>query len=179
RWAAPVARPPAGGRRRRAACAQQLAQAEHAWRARLGDDLVTAARLSLEALVSQLDLELPHFPTGYGPADGSVTGGGRWGRLHALRRAGMPGLVFAAAEERRGADAWEVASGGALYVAATGQDWKPIRRDEGDTVTALPLSALLSQALMAFTIDYEGSGGLSLAATANVVRHMDDDGVDV
>jgi uncharacterized protein (DUF433 family) len=32
---------------------------------------------------------------------------------------------------------------------------------------------------MAFTIDYEGSGGLSLAATANVVRHMDDEGVDV
>lgn len=91
----------------------------------------------------------------------------------------MPGLEFDAAEEHRAADAWEAASGGALHVAAAGQDWKPVLRDEGDTVTALPLSALLSEALMALTLDYEGSGGLSLAATANVVRHMDDDGVDV
>jgi hypothetical protein len=169
----------AEGQRQRDACARQLAQAEQAWRARLGDDVVTAARVSLESLVSQLDLELPHFPAGYGAADGSVTGGGRWGRPAALRYAGLPGHVFDAAEEQRAADAWEAASGGALYVASTGQDWKPVRRDEGDTVTTLPLSALLSQALMAFSIDYEGSGGLSLAATANVVRHMDDDGVDV
>jgi hypothetical protein len=134
----------------------------------------------LESLVSQLDLELPHFPAGYGAADGSVTGGlWRWGRQAALRRGGRPGLEFDAAEEHRAADAWEAASGGALYVAAARQDWKPVLRDEGDTVTALPLSALLSEALMAFTIDYEGSGGLSLAATANVVRHMDDEGVDV
>jgi hypothetical protein len=32
---------------------------------------------------------------------------------------------------------------------------------------------------MAFTLDYEGSGGPSLAAAANVVRHIDDGGVDV
>jgi hypothetical protein len=170
----------AEGQRQRDACTQQLAQAEHAWRARLGDEVVTAARVSVESLVRRFDLELPHFPAGYGPVDSSVTGGlGRWGRQHALQRAGMPGLEFDPAEEQRAADAWEAASGGALYVAAAGQDWKPVLRDEGDTVTALPLPALLSQALMAFTLDYEGSGGLSLAATANVVRHMDDVGVDV
>jgi hypothetical protein len=169
----------AEGQRQRDACARQLARAEHMWQARLGDDAVAAVRVSLEALVRQLDLELPHFPAGYGPADGSVTGGGRRGRQHALRRAGMPGLEFDAAEEQRAADAWEATSGGALYVAATGQDWRPVLRDEGDTVTTLPLSALLSQALMAFTLDYEGSGGLSLAATANVIRHMHDEGVDV
>jgi hypothetical protein len=170
----------AEGERQRDACAQQLAQAEQMWRTRRGDDIVTAVRVSLESLVRRLDLELPHFPAGYGPVDSSVTGGlGRWGRQHALRQAGLPGLEFDAAAEQRAADAWEAAAGGALYVAATGQDWKRVLRAEGDTVTTLPLSALLSQALMAFTLDYEGSGGLSLAATANVVRHMDDEGVEV
>jgi hypothetical protein len=167
------------GRRQRDACAQQLAQAEHAWRARLGDDVVTAARVSLESLVSQLDLELPHFPAGYGPADASVTGGVCWGRPARPRCAGAPELEFDAAEERRAPGAWEAASGGALDVSSAGQDWKPVLRGEGDSVTTLPLSALLSEALMAFTIDYEGSGGLSLAAAASVVRHLHDDGVDV
>ena len=39
--------------------------------------------------------------------------------------------------------------------AGHGNDWKPVERAEGDTVSTLPLTALLSQALMAFTIDYE------------------------
>lgn len=50
-----------------------------------------------------------------------------------------------------------------------GQDWRPVRRVGADTVAGLGLSALLSQALVAYTMDYEADGG-SLALNANVLR---------
>ena len=56
-----------------------------------------------------------------------------------------------------------------------GQDWRPVRRGSGDTVSGLPLPALLSQALMAFTLEYESGVGLAacLAFDANVLRFLD------
>lgn len=55
-----------------------------------------------------------------------------------------------------------------------GQDWRPVRRGAGDTTTSLPLPALLSQALMAFTLDYEADTGIAscLALDANVIRFL-------
>ena len=82
-------------------------------------------RKALEELVGQLELELPHFPASYGAADPSATG------APFIRPKKPPeGVVH-------------------------GTDWKPVPRGDGDTVSALPITALLSQALMAFTIDYE------------------------
>jgi len=95
------ARLTAAGRRAREACERCVVVAEARWREHLGDEIFARLRSSLEALVGQFDLELPHHPSGYGPADSSVTGGVavRWGRRHALRVKGLPGLVFDPAAE--------------------------------------------------------------------------------
>lgn len=176
-----IARLSASGRKARDVYEQCIDKAEAAWRGRLGDEVVARLRSSLEALVGQFDLELPHHPTGYGPADGSVTGGvaGRWGRRHALRVKGLPGGVFDPVAEHEAAEEWEKGSGGRLYVRETGQDWRPVPRGEGDTTSELSLFALLSQALMAFAIDYEGCGGLALARSGNFLRHIGDQGVEI
>jgi len=52
---------------------------EQRWRERLGDDLMQTLRVSLAALVGEFDLELPHYPAGYGPADMRITGGDGYG----------------------------------------------------------------------------------------------------
>jgi hypothetical protein len=107
----------------------------------------------LRELVRQLYLEWPHYPTGYGPADHSITGG-----------------VYAA-------------GGGQIdsKVPTHAADWAPVLRDDvdGSSVAGLPVSALLSQALVAFAADFEELwiGGLHLAAT--VLRLLPDDGAPV
>ena len=58
----------ASGRAVRDACAHRVEAAEAALRERFGDDVLAKLRMSLEAIVSQFDLELPHHPVGYGPA---------------------------------------------------------------------------------------------------------------
>lgn len=170
----------------RAACdawSAQVAAMEDEWRSRFGSAL-DELRDALVEVVSRFDLELPHYPQSYGPADGSITGGvsGRWGRPHACRKAGLPRFEYDADEENQEAEAWEAESGGRLYVRGHGQDWRPVPRasdGESHTVSGLSLLALLSQAMVAISIDYEGSGGTSLANAANRFRLMDDDGVRV
>jgi DNA-binding MarR family transcriptional regulator len=108
---------------------------EKAWAKRFGEEKVAGLRSALEALVGRFELELPHHPEGYGPADPSMGPGGR--------------------------------------------DWKPQPRGDGDTVSLLPLSALLSQALTAFAIDYEAQAQQSLMYVANVLRVVDGKGVPV
>lgn len=106
---------------------------------RVVDDKWPQLRAPLAALVAQLPLEWPHFPTGYGTADHSATGG--------------------------------------VWRGVTGTDWKPVHRVlEDDTVSGLPVSALLSQAYMAFTADYESLGLGALYWAANVLRRIPDDG---
>ncbi len=56
---------------------------------------------------------------------------------------------------------------------AHGRDWKPVIRREGDTVASLPLTALLSQALMAFTIDYENGLPWPLHSTLTTLVHIE------
>ena len=107
----------------------------------------------LREVVRQLYLEWPHYPTGYGPADHSITGG-----VH-------------------------VSGGGKSdsKVPTHGADWAPVPRHdvEGSSVADLALSALLSQAFVAFAADFEelGIGGLHLAAS--VLRVLPDGGVPV
>jgi hypothetical protein len=103
----------------------------------------TPLRKTLEQLVGALPLELPHFPVSYGTADPSAIGG-PYGQT-VKRTEGVP---------------------------AHGNDWKPVVRGAGDTVSDLPLTALLSQVLMAFTVDYEDRFPWPLANTMNVLSHL-------
>jgi hypothetical protein len=117
--------------------------------ASIGTDFATPLR----GLVRRLYLEWPHYPTGYGPADHSITGG-----------------VY-------------TAGGGQIdsKVPTHAADWAPVVRHDvdGSSVEGLPLSALLSQAFVAFAADFEELwiGGLHLAAA--VLRLLPDDGVPV
>jgi DNA-binding MarR family transcriptional regulator len=120
-----------GGRNTRDAMLRLFDVVDARWRKRFGPRTIDGLRRSLEALVGRLELELPHYPTGYGAADPSVGRGG--------------------------------------------QDWKAVPREPGSDVSQLPLSALLSQALMAFSLDFEASG-MSHALAANVLRLVGTDG---
>ncbi len=108
---------------------------------------------ALREVVRQYYLEWPHYPTGYGPADHSITGG-----VH-------------------------VSGGGTSHskVPTHGADWAPVPRHDvgGSSVAGLALSALLSEAFVAFAADFEelGIGGLHLAAS--VLRLLPDGGVPV
>jgi hypothetical protein len=72
----------------------------------------------------------------------------------------------------------DVSAIGAPYSNRTGSgrlhgtDWTPVPRGDGDTVTLLPITALLSQALGAFTIDYEDQFQWPLANTTLVLVHL-------
>lgn len=120
-------------------CAEQEAgrleveAVEREWRSRFDDGSIASLRDGLRTIVSQLEFELAHFPSQYGPADPRTTGGG-------------------------------------------GQDWRPTARWSGDAT--LPLSALLSQALVAFTITFEDTNG-PIAWCANVLRFAQAREVDV
>ena len=104
-------------------------------------------------LVRQLYLEWPHFPTGYGPADHSITGG-----------------VYSLGGGRTDST-----------VPTHADDWAPVARHDvdGSSVEGVPISALLSQAFVAFAADFEELwiGGLHLAAT--VLRLLPDQGLPV
>ncbi|MCA1841056.1 MAG: MarR family winged helix-turn-helix transcriptional regulator [Actinobacteria bacterium] len=99
-------------------------------------------RMVLEGLVRQLPFELPHFPASYGAADPSAIGGSF---VKPPKKTGIP---------------------------AHGIDWSPVPRDDGDTVSSLPLTVLLSQTLMALTTDYESHFPWPLASTATVLCHL-------
>jgi hypothetical protein len=105
---------------------------------------------ALRDLVCQLHLEWPHYPTGYGPADHSITGG-----------------IYAGGGKTDST------------VPTHAVDWSPVVRHDldGSSVADLPLSALLSQAFVAFAADFEECwiGGLHLAAS--VLRLLPDEGM--
>ncbi|HUQ38985.1 MAG TPA: hypothetical protein VM030_02440, partial [Acidimicrobiales bacterium] len=138
---------PDGGKARRLELTEVGRAAARDWPAQLGALDArwagTPLRAGLEGIVSQLPLELPHFPAPYGAADPSAIGGPYM--QGAKRTEGIP---------------------------AHGKDWRPVPRTDGDTVTALPVTALLSQALMAFTIDYEDLFPWPLESTLNVLCHI-------
>lgn len=107
-------------------------------------------RDALEKVVRGIDVELPHYPTGYGQGDSSFTGGDS-----------IP------------------AEPGPPRIPAHGMEWPVVLRDVA-AVGELPLSALLSQALIAFTIDYDAPGegvfgGLNTAV--RFFRHVPDTGI--
>ena len=136
----------AAGRRARDAGRDMLQATEADWLSKYPP--VRPLRAALTELVQQLDLELPHFPIGYGPVDDSVTGGGA-----------------------------RPAVDGPPRIPSHGQDWVPVLRNDPSNVDTLPLTALLSQALVAFAIDFEHEG-VSLP-TCVAWQQIPDDGIAV
>lgn len=113
---------------------------EQRWCHRVGADLGLLQH-SLATLVAQLDLELPHYPISYGSADVSVTGG-----RSRSTQLGPP------------------------RIPAHGDDWAPVIRDKGASPSELGLTALLSQLLVAFSIDYAEAGGGAVVLAEALAR---------
>lgn len=113
------------------------------WRKRFGKDDVQRLSESLADLVSQFDLELPHYPSGYGLEDNSIHGGNH-----------TPG------------------TDGPPRIPAHGEEWSiVIREQKADPAKLLPV-ALLSQTLCAFTIDYDGTAESSIAGLNSVFAYL-------
>ncbi len=71
------------------------------------------------------------------------------------------------------------ASYGAADASITGnnrQDWEAVPRAKGDTVSDLSLSALLSQALVAFAMSYEEKSPVALSLSATVIKRIPPEG---
>ena len=146
----PYLRLTAAGRRAKDMGNRLVEEVEEEWRRRFGAARVRALRESLAAVTDQFEFELPWCMTGYGAADTSVTGGN-----YVPAQLGPP------------------------RVPHHGQDWPVVPRDAG-SAGERPLSALLSQALTMFTIDYEWNiegYGAGLYATTNLLRFIGDDGM--
>ena len=138
-----VVRPTERARQTRDRCAELVVTTDDAWCVSIGVDEAKSLRVALEALVSRLDLELAHYPMTYGGSDISVLGG-----------------------------PWVAAKAGPPRIPAHGADWVPVVRGDGDTVSGLPLHALLSQALVAFLIDYEDRARFPMFAAAQLADTM-------
>jgi hypothetical protein len=117
-----------------------IAPAEHRWCKRVGADRDDLRKM-FATIVDQFDLELPHYPISYGAADHSVTGG----RFRPARP-------------------------GPPRIPAHGQDWAPVIRKDADTASGLGLTAILSQLLVWYTIDYSEQGGAALVIAEGLVR---------
>ena len=137
-----------GGEAGRSAAALLAADIEESWRQRFGNGVIDPLREALSSVVDRLPFELPHYVTGYGAGDPSVTGGD-----YIPEDPGPP------------------------RIPAHGQDWPVVLREPGSTSRDLPLPALLSEALAAFAIDYQRERLGSLQVVSNFLRFVPDDGI--
>jgi len=64
----------------------------------------------------------------------------------------------------------------ASITGGNGQDWKAVPREAGDTVSQLPVSALVSQLLVAFAMKYEEKGPAAFSLAAGVLTRLPDNG---
>jgi hypothetical protein len=64
----------------------------------------------------------------------------------------------------------------ASITGGNGVDWKPVHRTGTDTVSNLPLSALVSQALVAFAMQYEELSPVAFSLSASVIRQIPAEG---
>ena len=64
----------------------------------------------------------------------------------------------------------------ASITGGNGQDWQPVPRGNGDTVSDLPLSALVSQVLVAFAMNYEEKSPVALSLSGTVIRLIPPEG---
>jgi hypothetical protein len=65
------------------------------------------------------------------------------------------------------------------FTGGPGVDWKPVPRESASNVERLSAAALLSQALVAFAVEYEEERRSPIQWAANILRGMGDDVVDL
>ncbi|MCY3883863.1 MAG: MarR family winged helix-turn-helix transcriptional regulator [Gammaproteobacteria bacterium] len=105
---------------------------------------------ALGKVVRGFDLKYPYYITGYGPADDGLTGG-----------------AYLPAEE------------GPPPIPARGEEWPVVLRNSHGESTKMPLSALLSQALAGFAIEYEMENLGRLGHILTLYRYIGNDGVSL
>jgi DNA-binding MarR family transcriptional regulator len=126
----------AGGRRAQAVWRPLASMIEERWRDRFGSGDIRELRESLQAVVAQLDVELPQY---------------------------LPVMY--------------PAMGGKAEVPDFGE---PISAATDAAVTPGPdLSALVSQVLLRFTLDFERESKISLPISANTLRVLNESGVRI
>lgn len=64
----------------------------------------------------------------------------------------------------------------ATITGGNGRDWSPVERHADTALSDLPLSALFSQALVAFAMAYEIEAGVALSLSASVLVRMPPEG---
>lgn len=67
----------------------------------------------------------------------------------------------------------------ASVTGRNGEDWRAVPRTNGNGVSNLPLSALVSEALVAFAMQYEELSPLALSLSTNVIRRIPAGGISV
>ena len=137
------------GRAARDAGAALLQDATATWTARFDAADVQELTDVLVRVLEAVAVELPHHFTGYGPGDTGVTGG-----------------------------SYVAAKPGPPAIPAHGAEWPVVLRKRGE-VARLPVSALLSQALTAFSIDYGSAHFGALGETMRFLQHVPDTGMDL
>ncbi len=65
----------------------------------------------------------------------------------------------------------------ASVTGGNGDDWKPVPRGTGDTVSGLPFTALVSQALVAFAMNYEEHSPVAFALSRDVICRIPPSGL--
>ena len=127
---------------------QRLAEVERQWRKRHGPAVIESLRNGLAVVAATLELEWPWSLTGYGPADPSLTGG-----------------------------SYLPAEPGPPRVPGRGTEWPVVPRDTSLPAMELPLSALLSKVLAAFTVEYEEEHLGPLGAASVFLAQVPDDAI--
>lgn len=125
----------------------RVAAVEEAWLTRFGEPRMRRLRAGLLAATARLDIEMPWYLAGYGHGDASLTGG-----------SSVP------------------AEPGPPRVPARGEEFPVVPR-EREAEAAMPLPALLSWALAAFTLDYEAGEYGSLAWASEFLRRIPAEGL--
>lgn len=64
----------------------------------------------------------------------------------------------------------------ASITGGNGQDWRAVPREPGGTATPLPISALLSQAIVAFAMSYEQHSPVAFALSTRLLKQIPADG---
>ncbi|MCY4096263.1 MAG: hypothetical protein OXG05_14195 [Gammaproteobacteria bacterium] len=127
---------------------RRVKRVESLWSQR--HDAFDKLKSNLETVVRRFELELPHYVTGYGPADESLTGG-----------------TFIPAEE------------GPPKIPGRGAEWPVVVREGNSRNQASSLPALLSQTLTQFVLDYEAERLGRLGLTALFFQHLPDEGMSL
>ncbi len=135
---------------READARSRLADVERDWRKRHGAALIEGLRDGLATVAARFELEWPWYLTGYGPSDPSITGGS-----------------FLPAEP------------GPPRVPGRGEEWPVVPRNPSERTRELPLSALLSKVLAAFTVDYEEANLGPLSAASAFLPQVPGDAISL